>query len=126
MNKHHRTGRYFCERCLRRYEQPGDCPRCEYEPLLDLEDEEVRHFLEEADARARTRRFARCFGLALIPGILIIYVSWFGLRLGMIESIVGGAFVVFGIATLLARIFRVQTRAPIYKNNGNRGTDTRN
>lgn len=49
-------GRFYCERCSLRQELTGDCPRCEDEPLLDLEDGDVRLMLREMDSAEIRRR----------------------------------------------------------------------
>lgn len=73
-------GRYYCEICRRRYDDPGDCPRCPEEPLLDLGDEDVRLMLQENDLASRNRRFATIFmvsALVVAPfGVVLwIYIS---------------------------------------------------
>ncbi len=103
-------GRHFCEQCHGRFDQPGDCPRCPGEPLLDLADEDVRLMLDEMDASAKTRRFATMAGISAIPAIgvfigMTLMCNW-------LVAVPVAALALGGGATVLAKLFPAKKSAP--------------
>ncbi|MCB9763256.1 MAG: hypothetical protein H6739_26035 [Alphaproteobacteria bacterium] len=63
---------WLCERCGDRFADPGDCPRCDAEPLVDLEDPTVRAWVAEQDVQRQRRRSYR-IGAAVFSGLGLLY-----------------------------------------------------
>lgn len=104
-------GRYFCENCTGRYEQSGDCPKCEDEPLLDLGDENVRLMLVEMDEKSQSRRYKLLLTIAIVATMpLSLYFVL--VRFGMLYGVVASSGVVFGTTAALAHFFSAKNKAP--------------
>ncbi len=111
------NGRFICEACARRYDDGGDCPRCEGEPLLDLADEEVVLMLEGFDAAAQRKRYFLCFvaaaaivvplGFAAMIGVATIDVEFLG-RLAVFAFI----GLLIGLTTLFSYLFPARRKLP--------------
>lgn len=56
--------RYHCAVCHHRASQPGSCPNCPEEPLLDLADSEVRLMLEQQDDAQKWRHAGKVIGIS--------------------------------------------------------------
>jgi hypothetical protein len=61
-------GRYICESCASFYHQPGMCPSCPDEPLVDVRDEQAMRLILEREER---RHFARAAKFAIL-GIFVM------------------------------------------------------
>ena len=69
-------GRYFCEACLSRYHEEGDCPSCPEEPLLDLWNPEVMEMLRKFDELAWRERMGQVTAVCAVicsPSL----ITWF-------------------------------------------------
>ncbi len=87
---------FYCTSCRGRAGQPGVCPRCPGEPLLDLRDAEVRHTLDDLDARARHTRQAR----TILGAVALVGVPcWF-----IIVPYVGDVFIAVILAAVAASL----------------------
>jgi len=78
---------FFCERCEKRYVDPGDCVDCTEEGLLDLRDPEVLHLLDTLDThhfRKRVAMYSLISAIVFLPfAALFIVLSpgrgwWWG------------------------------------------------
>jgi hypothetical protein len=67
--------RFICTDCTRTFQAAGTCPSCPDEPLLDLENEDVRLMLQDEDDRvARTRHYSFVIAAGL-AGFLLSLVA---------------------------------------------------
>jgi hypothetical protein len=104
-------GRYFCERCMQRFEGSGNCPVCpDEEPLLDLGDWEVRGFLVHQDQSRATRRHALYIAIGTVPAIAVAGVSMFWV--GGVPAMFLGAGLAMGVAWALGRMFPPAKKTP--------------
>ena len=109
-------GKWFCERCVTRYQEgPGDCPRCIDEPLLNLDVGAVRELLEELDANRARQRWGQAMGAsAAIVIVVLIANGLFGTQT-LRGSARFGAVAMGGLAMLLVGLFPPQQRNPLAK-----------
>ena len=97
-----KSGRFFCERCRRRYDHKGDCPRCAEEPLLDLADDDMRLMIDEQDSTRRNRRFS---AIVMICAVVLAPVSFLVWQIvGMFLGIGFGVMATFGLSKLINKI----------------------
>ena len=111
------NGRFICEACARRFDDGGDCPHCDGEPLLDLADEEVVLMLEGFDAAAQRRRYFHCFLGASVVAIPIGLALFIGATAIDVRAVTKLAFLVaagllIGLTTLLAFLFPARRKLP--------------
>lgn len=71
-------GHYLCESCIVLYGEPGMCPKCEEEPLVDVRDEEAMRWIRERDERRFFRRTAKfaVVGMVLMTPLNIALAMW--------------------------------------------------
>ncbi len=110
-------GQFFCERCEGRYDQPGDCPRCPNEPLMDLTDNDVVLMLEAFDDAAKRKRYGVCFAAALVVTVPIAIALIAGCSLVDSRAVFKLALllcfaVLAGLTTLFATLFPARRRTP--------------
>lgn len=98
--------RFFCERCLRQYEENhGDCPSCPEEPLLDLADPEVVRMLQKFDEQAWRTRLGQ---VTAVCSLLCSPLLLTGLFVGAFALPVFG----FGVAALSAVVYPIVAITP--------------
>jgi hypothetical protein len=105
-------GRWFCERCGRRYPATGDCPHCDQEPLLDLASDHVRLALQEDLDRRKRHRFSTFVGLGIVVGVPVFFAVTFLLALGELVGLAAAAAATLAVATALTRLFPVRSTIP--------------
>jgi len=104
--------RFYCERCSHRQDLAGDCPHCEDEPLLDIEDPDVRLMLREMDAADIRRRNYSIGAVAAVVGILP--VAALSIVIGEGKTLVlawAGTSIALGWAG--TRLFGIKARHPV-------------
>ncbi len=117
MQERSEPGRYFCEVCEDRYEQPGDCPKCTDEPLLDLADDDIVLMLESFDDAAKHKRYGVCFGVAFaitiaIVAVVVTLAVLVGLPVLPKLIFLLGFAVLAGSTTLLVMLFPARKKMP--------------
>ena len=100
-------GRWFCERCQRRFDAAGGCERCPGEPLLDLADDDVRQFVEDEDARRAHKRLGLAVGVSLPLAIVVAFILGAG-----IVGIAAGVGLGVGLSAAVVALFPAKKRAP--------------
>lgn len=102
-------GPFYCEVCERRYADGAvECPHCEDEPLLDLQDPEVRQMLQAFDERDRTKRMTRFTLLACV----VCLPFWLFAHIDPRAAIGGYILGVLGLSSLLLKMFPARKRVP--------------
>ncbi len=107
--------RFYCEGCRTHFDAEGDCPNCEFEVLLDLEDEDVRLYLQDRDDESKRKRYAQMVGLSCVlclPVLVLAFMYWpeptnrYGRRSGGLpmELILYGISVM-AVASVLVAVF---------------------
>lgn len=71
-------GHYICESCASFHHQPGMCPSCPDEPLVDVRDEQAMRLILEREERrhfARAAKFAILAMLVMTPLHLLLFAA---------------------------------------------------
>lgn len=112
--------RFACIDCGGRSSSPGRCPSCGQEPLLDLQDREVRLALAEEDRRRRSAQDSRMVlvsvGVVVPTGLVLAFVPGFWTLLSLVSAPPVLTFVLtlsagaFGLSRVLLRLFPAKTR----------------
>ena len=117
MNAENLWGRTFCEACERRFDDPGDCPRCDDESLMDLTDDDVLLMLESLDDATRRKRYSLCFVggfVVAIPATALVFAvsTLTGFRFVDEFAIPAGFSVLAGTTTALTLMSQPTARSP--------------
>ena len=105
-------GQFYCERCGHRQEHGGDCPKCEEEPLLDLDDGEVRLMLREHDAATIRRRNYKIGAVAAVVGLVpAVALSFFSRNAGVL--VLAWVGISMGLAWVGTKILGAEARHPV-------------
>lgn len=99
--------RYLCERCGGRFSSPGDCPRCDEEPLLDVTDPDVLALLEYVQQARGDRRYG---GILLFNSVVLGAPLALGLFLALMAS--GWLATDYGVVKVLGA-FVLGTLVPV-------------
>jgi hypothetical protein len=108
MPKETKSGRFLCERCRRRYDRKGDCPRCAEEPLLDLADDDMRLMIDEQDSTRRNRRFSAIVMICAVVLAPVTFLVW--QIIGMFLGIGFGVMATFGLSKLINKIDKIRDK----------------
>jgi len=87
------ANRYYCTACHQGQPEPGDCPSCEDEPLMDLADPDIRDGLQEMDLRVRQRHYAFVFLASMLAGAVV----YFGVLTVLPDKLAEAALNTFGL-----------------------------
>lgn len=110
---------YVCPGCASRFDEPGECPRCPDEPLLDIRDKQVRFLLRDIDTRRRDKRETiahwSAVPIGMVLGVLLLVVTpseLYAILPGPRGVYYVGAFIMpaAGAFFLLARLLRPAPR----------------
>jgi hypothetical protein len=116
------TLRFACTECGERAIEPGACPRCNADALMDVVDPEQRRVLERIDRQRMRTRSNRLKSVAVLIGIfaggfLFGLLAIAGLDFGhfvvnWIVRIAGSAVIAGGAWAVLERLFGDARRYP--------------
>lgn len=103
--------RLYCDSCRNTFKDLSECPYCKDEPLLDLNDPEVRLLLEEQDEKDLRKKLTQLTFVAMplaIPVPVVVYLVGFR----PLTSLVAYGLAVVGITKILAKVFVKPGRFP--------------
>jgi len=101
----------YCDSCGNTFKDLSECPNCEHEPLLDLNDPEIRTFLEEQDEKDMRKRLTQLTFVAM-PLALPVPVLMYLMGFRMLTSMVAYGLGVVAITKILAKAFSKPPRLP--------------